>query len=169
MRVAACEAYGRLRPDDLSATVAPGIAPLLERLHARDDALLSLVTGNFEPIARMKLARSRHRRLVRARAGRLRLRPRVARRAAGDRSRARRRRRRARGRDARPSLVGDTPRDIACARADGVRVVAIATGPFGVAELREADAVARDGHELGAVLEPLLAGAGAGPGGANYP
>jgi phosphoglycolate phosphatase-like HAD superfamily hydrolase len=68
-------------------------------------------------------------------------------------------------------LIGDTPRDIACARADGVRVVAIATGPFRAAELREADAVARDGHELGTVLDPLLAGAGAGagPGSADYP
>jgi phosphoglycolate phosphatase-like HAD superfamily hydrolase len=38
-------------------------------------------------------------------------------------------------------VIGDTPRDIACARADGVRVVAVATGSFSAEELAEADAV----------------------------
>jgi phosphoglycolate phosphatase len=52
-------------------------------------------------------------------------------------------------------VIGDTPRDIACARADGVRCVAVATGPYAVDALGEADAVAAAG-ELGAVLEPLL-------------
>jgi phosphoglycolate phosphatase len=33
-------------------------------------------------------------------------------------------------------IVGDTPNDIACARAVGARAVAVATGPFGVDELR---------------------------------
>jgi bacterioferritin-associated ferredoxin len=37
-----------------------------------------------------------------------------------------------------------------------VRVVAIATGPFTIDELREADAVARDAGELGALLDELL-------------
>lgn len=32
-------------------------------------------------------------------------------------------------------IVGDTPRDIECARAGGVRALAVATGQFGVAEL----------------------------------
>ena len=45
-------------------------------------------------------------------------------------------------------LIGDTPRDIACARADGVRCVAVCTGPYGAAELTAADAVARDADEL---------------------
>ena len=58
---------------------------------------------------------------------------------------------------ARTAVIGDTPRDIACARADGVRVAAIATGPYGVEELREADAVARDAGELGDVLERWIA------------
>jgi len=168
VRAAACEAYGRLCPGDLSSTVAPGIAQLIEHLHARDDALLSLVTGNFEPIARMKLAAAGiGGRFARGQGGfgsdhesRAEL-PAIARRRAGDGDAPWPRRQ--------TVLIGDTPRDIACARADGVRVVAIATGPFGAGELGEADAVARDGHELGAVLEPLLAGAGARPGGANYP
>src|SRR4051812_32155120 len=47
--------YARLVPDDLSARVAPGVPALLAELSARDGVLLSLVTGNIEPVARMKL------------------------------------------------------------------------------------------------------------------
>src|SRR5438128_279134 len=47
--------YAELVPDDLSARVAPGVPALLETLSARDDVLLSLVTGNIEPVARLKL------------------------------------------------------------------------------------------------------------------
>jgi phosphoglycolate phosphatase-like HAD superfamily hydrolase len=36
--------------------------------------------------------------------------------------------------------VGDTPRDVAAARANGCRCVAVATGHYDVAELREAGA-----------------------------
>jgi phosphoglycolate phosphatase len=50
-------------------------------------------------------------------------------------------------------VIGDTPRDIACARADGVRVIAVATGPFSAEALADADAVV-DGAR--AVL-PVLA------------
>ena len=42
-------------------------------------------------------------------------------------------------------VIGDTPRDIACARADGLRVIAVATGPFPVEALADADAVALGG------------------------
>jgi phosphoglycolate phosphatase len=49
-------------------------------------------------------------------------------------------------------VIGDTPRDIACAHADGARSVAVATGPFGVEELRAADAVACNASELLALL-----------------
>ena len=38
-------------------------------------------------------------------------------------------------------MIGDTPRDIACARVDGVRVIAVATGPFSAEALADADAV----------------------------
>jgi phosphoglycolate phosphatase len=49
-------------------------------------------------------------------------------------------------------VIGDTPRDIECARADEVRVAAVATGLFGVTELADADAVVDDAHALLPVL-----------------
>ena len=156
VRIAACEAYARLVPDDLSRHVAPGMEQLLQRLAAREDTTLALVTGNYEPIARLKLAAAGIGRwFERGQGGfgsdhedRAML-PEIARRRAGD------------GETAWPrgqtAVIGDTPRDIACARADGVRVAAIATGPYGPDDLRQADAVASDAGELGEVLERWLA------------
>ena len=157
VRIAACEAYARLCPSDLSDHVAPGMGELVERLARREDALLALVTGNFEPIARMKLKAAGIGRFFPGGQGgfgsdhedRAML-PQIARRRAG------------RGSDgdwprAHTVVIGDTPRDIACARADGVRVAAVATGPYGPEELREADAVARDARELGELLDRWLA------------
>jgi phosphoglycolate phosphatase len=149
-------AYAQLCPKDLSDKVLPGIADLIDRLSVRDDVRLSLVTGNYEPVARLKLGRAGIGHWFAAGQGgfgsdaedRAAL-PGVARRRAGG----------ANGglpwpRE-RTIVIGDTPRDIACARADGVRCVAVATGPYAVDALGEADAVAAAG-ELGAVLEPLL-------------
>ena len=154
VRIAACEAYARLCPDDLSAHVTPGIAQLLESLTARGRDRLALVTGNYEAIARMKLRAagigdhfpagqggfgSDHEQRAEL--------PRIARRRAGE--------------DGRPYpredtlVIGDTPRDIACARADGVRVVAVATGPYRPEDLGAADAVARSARELGGLLDEL--------------
>ena len=166
VRIAACEAYARLVPGDLSAHVAPGMPALLERLAAREDTVLALVTGNYEPIARMKLRAAGIGRFFASGQGgfgsdhedRAML-PAIARRRAGSAHGAA-----AGGDDApapwprtRTAVIGDTPRDIACARADGVRVAAIATGPYGPEELRGADGVARDADELGAILERWLA------------
>lgn len=54
---ATCAAYERLCPADLSATVAPGIPEVLDALAARPHEFrFSLVTGNFERVARRKLA-----------------------------------------------------------------------------------------------------------------
>ncbi len=163
VRIAACDAYSRLCPQDLSACVAPGMAALLERLSAREDTVLALVTGNFEPIARIKLRAAGIGHFFATGQGGFgsdhedrAVLPAVARRRAGSAA--------GDGDDGgdgeaepwprtRTAVIGDTPRDIACARADGVRVAAIATGTFGAEELRGADAVARDAHELGAVLE----------------
>jgi phosphoglycolate phosphatase-like HAD superfamily hydrolase len=156
VRIAACEAYARLVPADLTAFVTPGVKELLAELAAREDVVLSLVTGNFEPIARMKLRSAGLGGFFASGQGgfgsdhedRAEL-PAIARRRAGAGGELWPRRR--------TVVIGDTPRDIACARADGVRVVALATGPFGAEELRAADAVAEDAGELRAVLERFLA------------
>ena len=160
VRIAACAAYARLCPRDLSAHVAPGMHELLASLAAREDTILSLVTGNYEPIARTKLRAAGIGGFFAGGQGgfgsdhesRAEL-PAIARRRAGA----------AAGADgpwprARTVLIGDTPRDIACALADGVRVIAVATGPFRAGELTAADAVARDARELGVLLAKLLGG-----------
>jgi phosphoglycolate phosphatase-like HAD superfamily hydrolase len=149
-RVAAAEAYAGLVPADLSAHVAPGMPEVLAALAVREDVVLSLVTGNLEAIARMKLRAAGIGGFFAAGQGgfgsdaedRAQL-PAIARRRAGDGSPYPR---------SGTVVVGDTPRDIACARADGVRAVAVATGPFGSEELAAADAVAGDATELLALL-----------------
>jgi phosphoglycolate phosphatase-like HAD superfamily hydrolase len=161
VQAAAVAAYGDLCPPDLSARVAPGVPELLAALAARpDDFRLSLVTGNLEPIARLKLARaglgehfepgqggfgSDHSSRAELPAiARIRAHP------PGGWSRER------------TVVIGDTPRDIACARADGVRVVAVATGPFAVEQLADADAVVDDARALLPVLDDYLS-VSAGP------
>ncbi len=154
VRIAGCEAYARLVPDDLSAHVTPGIAQLLETISARGRDRLALVTGNYEAIARLKLRAAGIGHFFPGGQGgfgsdhedRAEL-PAIARRRAGGEDGPFPRRE--------TVVIGDTPRDIACARADGVRVLAVATGPFAAAELREADAVARDARELGALIDAL--------------
>ena len=49
-------------------------------------------------------------------------------------------------------MIGDTPRDIACARVDEVRVAAVATGPYAIEALADADAVVDDARALLPVL-----------------
>jgi phosphoglycolate phosphatase-like HAD superfamily hydrolase len=151
LRVAMAERYAELVPDDISGRVAPGVPELLEALSERDDVLLSLVTGNIEPVARMKL-----------RAGGIghwfpsgqggfgsdhedrTLLPPIARRRAGGQPRER------------TLVIGDTPRDIACARADGLRVVAVVGGAYAASELEDADVVAPDSRSLLGAIESLL-------------
>lgn len=51
-------------------------------------------------------------------------------------------------------VIGDTPRDVACARAHGCVALAVATGPFGVEQLRDAgaDVVVEDLSDPGPLL-----------------
>ncbi len=152
VRAACCAAYARRCPADLSDTVLPGIAALLEWLAPRPDVRLSLVTGNYEPVARLKLGRAGigiH--FAPGQGGfgsdcedRAAL-PGIARRRAGEAGVAHPRQA--------TVVIGDTPRDIACARADGVRCLAVATGPHPVDELTGADGVAAGADDL----RPLLA------------
>jgi phosphoglycolate phosphatase-like HAD superfamily hydrolase len=154
VQAAAVAAFAELCPGDLAERVAPGVVDLLGQLAGREaDFRLSLVTGNLEPVARLKLARagigdyfepgqggfgSDH-------ASRARLPP-IARARAGGWLRQR------------TVVIGDTPRDIACARADRVRVAAVATGPFTLEALADADAVVDDARALLPVLEDYLSG-----------
>jgi phosphoglycolate phosphatase-like HAD superfamily hydrolase len=146
-RVASVAAYARLVPDDLSAHVAPGVTEVLEALASRDGVHLAILSGNLEPIGRLKLARAGLGGFFEPGQGgfgsdhedRTEL-PAIARRRAGGYPREE------------TVVIGDTPRDIACARADGVRCVAVATGPFTREQLAKADVVVDSAHELLDVL-----------------
>jgi phosphoglycolate phosphatase-like HAD superfamily hydrolase len=150
----ALRAYEELCPPDLSDRVATGVPELLGALAARGDEFrLSLVTGNLEPIAHLKLGRAGIGHYFEAgqggfgsdHASRAEL-PAIARARAGHWPRER------------TVVIGDTPRDIACARADDVRVVAVATGPFAIEALADADAVVDDARALFPVLHEMREG-----------
>ena len=150
VREACCRLYAQMCPPDLSEHVVSGMPDLLGWLSGREGVTLGLLTGNFEPVARLKLARAGLGKWFRSAPGgfgsdsedRAAL-PAIARRRAGH--------------VRRPDtiVVGDTPRDIACARADDVRCLAVTTGQYGREELSAADAVARDAGELRVRLEEL--------------
>lgn len=146
----AAELYPAIDAGAPAPVVAPGAGGALARL-AGTGAATALLTGNLEPIARAKMARaglgawfgpgggafgSDHERrdalvpIARGRAG-------------------------ARG-NGDAVVVGDTPRDIACARAGGARCVAVATGPYPAAELAAADAVVADLAGAAAVVEEWI-------------
>ena len=151
VRERSCELFAQMCPPDLSAKVVPGIDSVLGWLSEQDDVVLALVTGNYEPIARLKLKRAGIGHYFGPGQGgfgsdaedRSSL-PTVARRRAGgvppDQA----------------IVIGDTPRDIACARADGARCVAVTTGPYGAEELSAADGVAEDAVALRSLLTQLL-------------
>jgi len=139
LRHAAVEEYTRRVPADLRDHVAPHVPEVLTELAQRDGVRHSLVTGNLEPIARLKLrAAGLGQHFPKGQGGfgsdsedRAEL-PDVARRRAGNHPASD------------TIVIGDTPRDIACARAAGVRVIAVTTGPFDADALHGADAVCRD-------------------------
>jgi phosphoglycolate phosphatase-like HAD superfamily hydrolase len=136
VRALACAEYRARCPEDLSEHVAPGALELLEVLAARDDVTLSLVTGNLECVARRKLEAGGLGRFFAAGQGgfgsdsedRTDL-PEIARERAGGIA------------PDQTVVIGDTPRDIACARADGAHCIAISTGPFRASDLHGADIV----------------------------
>ena len=142
--------------------VLPGVRELLDALATHDRAHLALLTGNFERGAQIKLeyfdlwryfeagafgdrTHDRNSLLDTAR-------ERVV--AAGGPSVA----------AADTVVVGDTPLDVAVAVAAGARSLAVATGSYDLAALREsgADVVVEDLRDVDAVLEGL--GLISGPG-----
>jgi phosphoglycolate phosphatase-like HAD superfamily hydrolase len=126
------------RPVADPSGVLPGVVALLDELESQPDVSVGLLTGNFEAGARIKL-------------GHFDLWDRFPFGAFGDDHDDRNAlvpvalaRARAAG-AAETSLdrvvvVGDTPLDIACARAHGARAVAVATGSFSGDQLRAAGA-----------------------------
>ena len=150
VRATCCRIYAEICPPDLSDHVVPGMQEVVAWLAERDGVQLGLLTGNFEPVGRLKLARAGFEKWLRSAPGafgsdsedRAAL-PAIARRRAGHIPRDQ------------TIVIGDTPRDIACARADDLRCVAVTTGQFGREELAGADAVAGDADELRVKLEEL--------------
>ena len=146
----------------------PGVREALLTVEASGRFLQSLMTGNIEPNAQLKLAAFGLDGLVELDIGGYGS-------ERGSRSElvgvARRKAKARRGVDvpaADTVVVGDTPLDVEAGRAAGARVVAVATGPYGAAELAGArpDAVLEDLRDTGALLEALggpgsVGGAGA--------
>ena len=129
MREAMCR-FVHERRADLCATLLPFVPEVLERLRAKG-AVLGVATGNLEGIGRLKLEHCgllrwfdfggysdayEYRRDV----------------FAGALAKARV----LAGADAAVCVVGDTPEDVRAARANGLRVVAVATGIYSLDELR---------------------------------
>jgi phosphoglycolate phosphatase len=150
--------YVRLAPQDLSDRVVEGMGALLAELEEQPGVTLSLVTGNLEGIARIKLDRAGLGCFFASGQGafgsdsddRTDL-PELARRRAGAVL------------DGQPYprqrtvVIGDTDRDIACARADGVWCIAVTTGPLGANGLGGADAIAENASELRERLRTIAA------------
>ncbi|HZI89937.1 MAG TPA: HAD family hydrolase [Candidatus Polarisedimenticolia bacterium] len=119
------------------ARIFPGVKELLERLRDREDILVGLLTGNVQTGAMLKLGRFQlgdyfrfgafgddHEdrcelaRIALEKAARIAGRP-------------------VRGDEA--TVIGDTPRDVACARAIGARAVIVATGLVSREEIEAAE------------------------------
>jgi phosphoglycolate phosphatase len=159
---AVCERYVVHLEEELARSpgdtrLLPGVSPLLDRLEARGDVVLGLLTGNVVRGAGLKLraggldparfqvgaygSDSAHRPDLPAIAA-TRAAPLFGGTPAGQTV----------------VIVGDTPADVTCGRAIGARAVAVATGSYAVNALAEAGAHAAfvDLSDTDAVLEALL-------------
>jgi len=143
------------KPGEGVKAVMPGIRRLLDTLETRPDVFLALLTGNFERSARIKLAHFDLWRYFRCgafgddAADRNALVPFALERAQGC------------GLEAIPPesifVIGDTPHDVACARAVGAIPIAVATGTFNIDQLRASGAAIAftDLSDTDAVLRAL--------------
>ena len=142
------------KPGEGRKSVMPGVRPLIDSLDGRPDVVLALLTGNFRRSARIKLeyfdlwAPFRFGAFADDATDRNALVPVALDRAreAGHAPHA-----------DRVIVIGDTPLDVECARAGGVRALGVATGSHSVDELREAGAydVFEDLTETEKVLDVL--------------
>lgn len=147
--------------DAEASTALPGVLELVDALHADPGVHLGIVTGNYPETGTMKirsagLAPERfvanawgsdggHRRELPPRAI-ARLVEATGRRVAGEEV----------------VVIGDTPHDVDCARANGCRVIAVGTGPsYTEAQLREAgpDHYVADLADVGAIHRWILGAA----------
>ena len=137
--------------------VMPGVETVLAELHDDPDVTQSVLTGNTAANAAVKLEAFALDRWIDVEVGAF---------GSDDSDReqlvpvALDRVRRLRGRDLGPDqvwVVGDTPRDLACARAGGARCLLVATGRFAIEELEaeEPDEVLADLTDTDAVLKLL--------------
>jgi phosphoglycolate phosphatase len=133
----------------------PGVRPLLAAVHERNDLHMALLTGNYEHAAQIKL---RHFDVAdyfewgafgeesgdRNELGRIAM-LRAVERSVPARARAQ------------AVVIGDTPHDIECAHAAGVRALGVATGSYSVLELETAgaDVVLADLSDIERVLALL--------------
>jgi phosphoglycolate phosphatase-like HAD superfamily hydrolase len=137
----------------------PGVRELLDALEASDGVVVGLLTGNLEDGARAKLGAAGidfDRFRICAFGSDHEHRPELP-------AVAQRRARELLGvhvEGERIVVVGDTPADIDCGREIGARAIAVATGRYGVEELRahEPAAVFEDLTDTAAVVEAILRG-----------
>jgi phosphoglycolate phosphatase-like HAD superfamily hydrolase len=149
-------AAGELRRGGI---VLPGVPEVLRALDAHPSVRSTVLTGNTQANALVKLAAFDLTPWIDVEIGAF---------GSDDADRtalvpvAMERARRVRGLDVRSAdvwVVGDTPRDLACARAAGVRCALVATGHSPLEELRatDADAVFEDLGDVDAVVDLLTA------------
>jgi phosphoglycolate phosphatase len=142
--------------DDHGAFALPGVHALLDAVHAEDDLVLGLLTGNVIPGAERKLRAvgiEPSRFLIGAYGSDHESRPELP-------PIARARAAALLGRDVQGAdcvIIGDTPMDVACGRPIGARAIAVATGHYDVAALTACapDAVFADLTDTAAVLEAI--------------
>ena len=145
-----------VKPGSGRKGVMPGVRELLDRLAARDDIFLALLTGNYEAAARLKLEHFDLWRYFRCGAfgddapDRNGLLPKAIARIAA-----------CGGPTFFPAdaiVIGDTPLDVAVATVGGARSIAVATGNYSVEQLREsgADFVFEDLSDTNAVIAAIL-------------
>jgi phosphoglycolate phosphatase-like HAD superfamily hydrolase len=150
------EVYLRYFPKEMAikgGRVKPGVTELVERIHQRRDRHLGLLTGNVEKGARIKL-------------GHFGLNKYFSLGAFGSDSEDRNSLlpiavERFRQRTGMPVtysnciVVGDTPRDVECARVHGSACIGVATGSYSLSDLNMADAdlVVEDLTDTEAILE----------------